>query len=155
VRGEVGSVLTSPDAYWTVLQRLEQCYGLPHLVTQAHIGDLRQVKPIQSNDRPALLSFIQKVSGTASLLQNSDYAHELKSGGVLGHLIPKLPFHVQVRWSRHQNFLFKRGIDAEVSHLSDWLAGVAMAERLLASTKPPEPFAPPRHQRQDKPNGQK
>lgn len=155
VRDEVGSVLTSPDAYWTVLQRLEQCYGLPHLVTQAHIGDLMQVKPIQSNDRPALLSFIQKVNGTASLLQNSDYAHELKSGVVLGHLVAKLPLHVQGRWSRHQNFLLKRGIDADVSHLSDWLADVAMAERLLASTKPPEPFAPPRQQRQDKPNGQK
>ena len=59
-----------------------------------------------------------------------------------GHLIAKLPFHAQQRWSRFQNLLFKKGVVADVNHLSEWLADLAMAERLLLSTKPQEPFVP-------------
>ena len=141
VQDEMGCVKSTPDMYWTVLEMLEQTYGLPHLVAQAHLGEMKE-KLIAPNDRGALLNFAQRVTGATTVLKDSAYSHELKSGVVLGHLIANLPFHAQQSWSRFQNMIFKKGVVADVNHLSEWLADFAMAERLLLSTKPQEPFVP-------------
>ena len=137
----MGCVKSTPDMYWTVLEMLEQTYGLPHLVAQAHLGEMKE-KLIAPNDRGALLNFAQRVTGATTVLKVCAYSHELKSGVVLGHLIANLPFHAQQSWSRFQNMIFKKGVVADVNHLSEWLADFAMAERLLLSTKPQEPFVP-------------
>ena len=98
VRNSVADALYDPSQYPVALRRLEEEYGHPFIVAQAHVNSLLKLPTVRSNDATGLRAFSNALHGAVSALANSSHHYELASSGTLKQVLDKLPSHLKAKW---------------------------------------------------------
>lgn len=98
VRNSVAELLHDPMLYRTALIRLQEEYGHPYIVAQAHVDTLITLPTVQPNSGSSLRVFANELHGAVAALLTTGHASELASSATLKHQLNKLPVSLRSKW---------------------------------------------------------
>ena len=101
IRDGLRDSLSSPALYDTALQKLEETYGHPQLVSRSYIQTLINLPKVNMNDYKSLLKASQSINGSVASLKSGGREQELQSVTLMELVNSKMPSDIQSRWGKN------------------------------------------------------
>ena len=127
VQRTIADSLYDPTQYREALNRLNEEYGHPFLVAEAHIDSLMELPSLKSADSDGLYKFWSRLHEAVAGLCSSNSVYELSSKATVKILVKKLTPALRENWGLYV-------IDTlpsipTVRHFDQWLGRIAKAPR--------------------------
>ena len=126
------------NLYHRALKCLENRFGKPHIVVQAHLDKLSKVAPVAEDDAGSVSAFSTVINNIVWTFQDLGYLDDLKAASNVKSAIEKLPSPMILKWNEH--LIRNKIIRPTLITLGDWLQEQSEAYELLP-TKPKPKFA--------------
>ena len=137
-KGEIAGFRYNGNLYHRALKCLENRFGKPHIVVQAHLDKLSKVAPVAEDDAGSVSAFSTVINNIVWTFQDLGYLDDLKAASNVKSAIEKLPSPMILKWNKH--LIRNKIIRPTLITLGDWLQEQSEAYELLP-TKPKPKFA--------------
>ncbi|CAB4040324.1 Hypothetical predicted protein, partial [Paramuricea clavata] len=89
------------NLYHRALKCLENRFGKPHIVVQAHLDKLSKVAPVAEDDAGSVSAFSTVINNIVWTFQDLGYLDDLKAASNVKSAIEKLPSPMILKWNEH------------------------------------------------------
>ena len=100
------------EGYYVAKDTLRENFGLPHIITKAHIRKLENLRPLKQADGASLLEFSRHLDLTDRTLTGMEpaYVSELNHTNTLRELNMKFPFFMRIKWTEQAGRIINCGL---------------------------------------------